>query len=251
MESITVAVTRHRCYIPDVDGSRVGVPDEQAHHLGRVLRLAPGDEIVVFDGRGHEWIARIASMKRGEVVVDIVEPRVALPEPPVRVTLAIALLKGDQMSEVVRDVTALGVAAIAPFVSQHVAMPPEAWHTRAIERWGRIAASSATQCGRAAIPRVHDVVRYEQLLAADGFDRRLVCVEPSRAQVAGAGAVVDATRPQSALVFIGPEGGWAEDEIEDARAAGAEWLHLGPRTLRAEIAPTVLLSLLWARWGWT
>jgi 16S rRNA (uracil1498-N3)-methyltransferase len=227
------------------------VPDEQAHHLGRVLRLAPGDEVVVFDGRGSEWAARIASMKRGEVLVELVEPRTPIAEPPVRITLAIGLLKGDQMSAVVRDVTALGVAAIAPFVSQHVAMPPEAWHTRAIERWARIAASSATQCGRATVPAIHDVVRYEQLLAADGFDRRLVCVEPLRAGSAGESAAAGTGRPESAIVFVGPEGGWSDDEIEDARAAGAEWVHLGPRTLRAEIAPTVLLSLLWARWGWT
>jgi len=214
-----------------------------------VLRLREGDELVLFDGRGRQWLGRIARATRDEVLVDVVDPLPALPEPPVAVTLAVALLKGDQMSGVVRDAVALGVSAIVPFVSQHVALPAPAWRTRAVERWTRIAVSSAAQCGRAVVPTVSQVVRFGELLAGPAFDARLMCVEPAHAAAAGPGRPMTPP-PGSALLLVGPEGGWSDDEIGDARAAAVEWVHLGPRTLRAEVAPTVALSVLWATWGW-
>lgn len=242
-------MTRHRCYIPDMDGAIVRVPDEQAHHLVHVLRLGAGDELIVFDGRGGEWLARIVSATRNSVTLERTVPRLPLAEPPVAVTLAVGLLKGDQMSTIVRDVTALGAAAIVPFVSAHVAVPSQAWRTRAIDRWLRIAASAAAQCGRAVVPVVRDVVRFDELVGDSAYDARWMCVEPAR-QPAHPAQPDDTSSPRTAVVIVGPEGGWSDEEITRAHAAGTRWLHLGPRTLRAELAPTVALSVLWTKWGW-
>ena len=170
-------------------------------------------------------------------------------EPPVAVTLAIGLLKGDQMSAVTRDATAMGVAAIVPFVSHHVAMPALAGRAKLVERLTRIAISSAAQCGRAVVPAIRDVTTLEAVLAAAGNGARLICVEPALAATAAPWAAT--ARPQAATLLVGPEGGWAEAEVSGALAQGAVPVSLGPRTLRAEIAPTVALGVLWGRWGWT
>jgi 16S rRNA (uracil1498-N3)-methyltransferase len=242
-------VKRNRCYVPDASGDRVTLPEAEAHHVRQVLRLAAGTEVLVFDGHGGQWRARVRTLDRQQVVVDLLEPFAAAPEPPVRVTLAVGLLKGDQMSTVVRDATALGVDRIVPCVSSHVALPTAARRTIAIERLARIAASSATQCGRAVVPVVGSVQRFEDLIGDPTTGLRIMCAEP--AWGATESSLPDrAVRPDVATVFIGPEGGWSNAEVVAARQAGAVFLSLGPRTLRAEIAPTVGLSLLWAHWGW-
>src|SRR4051812_23498770 len=102
----------HRCYLPAMAGPVVDLPDEEAHHLTRVLRVRTGDPIVVFDGRGHEWDAVVAEIVRHGVRVRVGQMRMPAAEPPVRVTLALAVLKGDQMTTVVRDATAMGVHTI-------------------------------------------------------------------------------------------------------------------------------------------
>ena len=245
---------RHRCYIPDIDGTLVRVPEEQARHLVRVLRLRAGDDLQVFDGRGGEWSARLRSVERAAVTAEIIAPCDALPEPPTILTLAVGLLKGDQMSTVIRDATALGVAAIVPFVSDHVAVPEAAWRTRSAERWARIAVSSATQCGRAVVPAIHDVARFEELVDGGMYAERWMCVEPLLQEDGASEPVTTAGQaappPASALVLTGPEGGWSGGEWTRARDVGTHALYLGPRTLRAEIAPAVALSVLWSRWGW-
>lgn len=201
--------------------------------------------MIVFDGRGGEWLGRIARVSKHGVRLEALEPRAAIAEPPVAVTLAIGLLKGEQMSTVVRDVTAMGAAAIQPFVSDHVALPAEARQTRARERWIRIAASSAAQCGRSVVPEILEVCRFDDLLQqAEG--QTFICIEPDRAPAPGPRP---GDRPESALVLVGPEGGWSEGEVARAVEAGAAPLDLGPRTLRAELAPVVAMATLWNWWG--
>jgi len=231
--------------VPGAAGASFDLPDAEAHHVARVLRVGVGNTLIVFDGRGGEWLTRIRSASKGRVSVDVVEERSPIAEPPVAVTLGVALLKGDQMSDVVRDATATGVRAIQPFVSDHVALPAEAWRTRARERWLRVASSAAAQCGRAVVPEIGDVCRFEALLDSEAGER-LICIEPS----AAVGDRLDSGRaPATAVVLIGPEGGWSASEITRALGAGFQPLDLGPRTLRAELAPAVALATLWERWG--
>jgi 16S rRNA (uracil1498-N3)-methyltransferase len=226
------------------------LPPDEAHHVTRVLRLGVGAAVVVFDGRGHEWDARIAAIDRRAVTIEIAAPRTPVAEPAIAVTLAVALLKGDQVNTVVRDATALGVAAIQPFVSSHVTVPERAWRDRSIDRWQRVAVSSAKQCGRAVVPIVHDVAAYPDVLERAAEDLVLCCVEPAL------GVALDVRTPPArpatgrAWLCVGPEGGWSEQELALMRRRAVTLVGLGPRTLRAEIAPTVALSALWTQWGW-
>jgi len=205
----------------------------------------------VFDGHGTEWDARVATVSRADAAVELIARAAAAPEPPVHVTLAIGILKGDQMDTVMRDATSLGVSAIVPLATAHVTMPERAWQRpEARERWQRVVLASAKQCGRAVLPTVAPPAAFAALLAQVGHSAGVIAVEPARGAVVPA-HLNAAAPPARATLLIGPEGGWSAEEVEQAIAAGIEPLTFGPRTLRAELAPTVALSLLWARWGWT
>jgi len=224
---------------------------DEAHHFRHVLRLGANAEIEVFNGLGHQWTARVRPFrKRGPIVCDVTAMATAAAEPHVFVTLAIGALKGDQMDTVVRDTTMLGVQTIVPIVSEHVATSRRAAHKeQARERWHRIAVASAKQCGRAFVPVIMPALRFVALFDAFDADAVLMCVEPALPADATTELAV-VPRPKRALAFIGPEGGWSKAELDFARQRNARLIHLGPRTLRAETAPTVLLSALWTVWGW-
>ncbi len=225
------------------------LPEEEAQHLARVLRLKAGDEIAVFDGRGHEALARVASVMSRRVSVQVVEPRAAAPEPRVAVTLAQALLKSDKMDRVIRDAVMLGVSAVQPFVSRRTDVPIKAVAQGGRqERWDRTVISSVKQCGRAVVPPVHETTDFERLLQSTARQTRLMFVEP------GAGAdVADVTslegqRPSEAIVLVGPEGGWDPRELTDASAAGVTLLSFGGRVLRADAAGAAVISVLRYIW---
>lgn len=237
----------HRVYVPGARPPSVVVTGGDAHHMTRVLRLSAGDGVAVFDGQGREWSGRLGSTARSGVTIDLTGERTPAAEPPVHLTLGIAVLKGPQLDHVVREATALGASAIAPFVSTHVAVSERAWKHRSVDRWRRVAEASASQCGRAVVPEIRGVSAFDALVASTNDDAIVVCAEPAAGP---AQPVTSLPRPPRALLLIGPEGGWAADELQRVRSAGAAFVSLGPRTLRAETAPTVALAALWTHWGW-
>ena len=242
-----------RCYAPEVRGGFVQLSADEAHHLVRVLRLGPGAPVVVFDGCGGEWEGTLGAIGHGSATVEALVARDPLPEPPVAVTLAIGLLKGDQMTAVVRDATALGVATIVPFASAHTARPASA--PGGGERWERVAVAAAKQCGRSVMPAIEPCTTFFEVLERDA-ELRLTCVEPRKRDVGRGPAATagedgaDWPQVSAATLFIGPEGGWSPEELRQLEEAGARRLDLGPRTLRAELAPAIALAVLWTRWGW-
>lgn len=237
----------HRVYVPAALPPTAALSADEAHHALHVLRLGVGDPVVAFDGRGYEWDARIASVTRAEITLAIGAARIPVAEPPVDVTLAVGLLKGEQMDDVVRDATMLGVVRIVPLLSAHVAVPKAARQTRGLDRWQRVAVASAKQCRRAVVPEMLAAQSLSEVVNAWASGSMVICVEPG---LGGRGDVPPAPAEKATLLLVGPEGGWAADEVSFALRHGAVPLALGPRTLRAEAAPSVALSALWARWGW-
>jgi len=230
------------------------LPEDEAAHAVRVLRVGPGDAVRVFDGEGHEFTAVVRTVAKGRVEVELgqaVEP--PAPEMTLDLTLVMAALKGDHMDAVVRDATMLGVRSIVPMVTARTEVSLEALDRgNRPERWRRVAVSSAKQCGRAVVPRVAEPMDVDGLLAIwsdeSASDTRIVCIEPS-APFAG-GRVQEIARPTTgkASVIVGPEGGWEPDELE--RLSGvARGVRLGDRTLRADAAPLVALVALLTVWG--
>jgi 16S rRNA (uracil1498-N3)-methyltransferase len=240
--------------LPADGSSLIVLSDEEAHHARRVLRLDRGDPVRVFDGVGHEWAGTIHETGARRVTVAVDGPVESVPEPPTEVTLAVGLLKGDQMDTVVRESTMLGAAAIIPLVSARVVAPARARVEAARERWRRVAVQSSKQCGRAVVPIVRDPAGLEAVLVDATYDARVMLAEPGTDVPADRPLVLlqppTGDRRPRALLLIGPEGGWTADEVRLAASLGAQLWRLGPRTIKAETAPAVALAALWTLWGW-
>lgn len=228
--------------VPVVSGSAVQLSPDEAHHVTRVLRLEGGDPIVVFDGVGGEWDASVMTADKQGVFVQILGERAPIPEPALRVTLGVGLLKGNALDDVISDATALGVAEIVPMMTAHCVVPKRARGEEAIARWDRLAVAAAKQCGRSTLPLIRDTTPLIDLLRQPA-DLRMICLEPS---FPGSEKLVIPPTARTATLLVGPEGGWSSTEVATARLAGYVGFQLGPRVLRAELAPTVAISQLWA-----
>jgi 16S rRNA (uracil1498-N3)-methyltransferase len=240
-----------RLYVPllDARSRTVELPDDEAAHLRRVLRVKAGAAVRLFDGRGLEVAARVSSVSRDRVSVETGDPVASAPEWGVKVTLAQAVLKGDKIDDVIRDAVMMGVSAVQPLLTARTDVPAGAFARRGrLERWQRIAVASAKQCGRAVVPPVLAPQGLKDCLEGPREGVTLILVEPSVAQEEG-GTSVPAPAPPSATVLVGPEGGWADEEVALALAAACVPLSLGPRTLRADAAAIVALSALQFAWG--
>lgn len=234
-----------RVYVPELTAAadfetsrpyaRIALSETESHHITRVMRVKSGDAIIIFDGRGRSWDAEIVDAGK-RATAKITAARPAPEQLPARVSLAIGLLKGDAMDDVVRDATALGVSEIIPMVTSHVVVPKRARNGEAIGRWQRVAVASAKQCGQVMLPLISDVSAFDDVLRRD-ISTKLMCIEPALG-----GSDVSAIVSDSILIVIGPEGGWSVDEIAAARAAGCHAITLGPLTLRAELAPIVAIT---------
>lgn len=266
---------RPRFYVPDLDAAAASVPlpDDEAEHLVRVLRLGTGAEIEVFDGRGGLWRAEVVGAGKRSASVRAIAPVTPAPELGLPIVLVISILKADKMDGVVRDAVMLGATGIRPVVSDRSEISlATVEKSQRVARWQRIAVSSAKQCGRAVVPIVAPACTMASYLATPGSEVRLICVEPSAdadsagQRVASAGPhssnlvgppfmggrvspVQAIAKPVVAHVIVGPEGGWTPAEMTAALAAGAVPVSLGGRTLRADAAPLVALTALLTTWS--
>jgi len=243
-----------RFYAPDANasGDLVTLPEEEAEHLTRVLRLATGDSVRVFNGRGLEFEGVIDQVTRGMVAVRVGQPSKPAPEPSVAITLVQAVLKGDRMDAVIRDAVMLGAVAIIPIVTTRTEISLAALargHRQ--ERWQRIAISSTKQCGRAVVPCLHEARAFSAVPAA--IDRlalptpALMLVEPNASADTIPFGALDLPRPSASSLLTGPEGGWTPEEIESANSV-CRLVALGRRTLRAESMAAIGLTAAFTLW---
>jgi len=245
----------HRFFTPslDVGDESVLLPREEAEHLTRVLRLGVGDDVSGFDGRGHEWRARVVSVLRRDVRVQLAARVEPAAEACVPLTLAQAVLKGEKMDDIVRDAVMLGVAAVQPLVTSRAETTVAALSRGArLDRWRRVALAAVKQSRRAVLPDIRRPLTLESFLQDPQSALTLMLVEPGAASAAAAEpltALQNIPAPQDATVFVGPEGGWAEVEVAHARQAGARLVTLGRRTLRADATPIAAISVLQYIWG--
>ena len=241
-----------RFYTPDLDADRrqATIGADETRHLARVMRLSPGDEVAVFDGRGHEFRARVDTVARETVRVTLIEPLTPARAPKVAMTLVQAVLKGERMDDAVRDATMIGVTTIVPVVSEHVVVRGNALaQGRPADRWRRVALASAKQCRRATLPVIRQPEPLAAWLASPSGGQRLIFVEPT---VAGPRESLrtlwDRPAPERVSILVGPEGGWAADEVEAAIGAGCTPVSLGDLTLRADAVPMVALAMCRLLW---
>lgn len=226
-------------------GDTVALGAEQAHHLGAVLRLRTGADLVLFDGRGGEYPARLAALDRKSAQALVLEHRQPRRESPLAVTLAQAVARGDRMDFAVAKAVELGVAAIQPLFTERgqVKLVGDRLD-RKHRHWQAVVRSAAEQAGREVLPTVHVPCRLDGWLANAGGERRLM-LDPR----ATGGPADGTTTPTSVTLLIGPESGFSDQELDAARASGFEGVRLGPRILRTETAGPAALAALQTHWG--
>lgn len=238
-----------RFHFPEAGpGVRGRLPAAAAHHAREVLRLRAGAAVRVFDGRGAEYEAVLSAVARGEVAVDVGVAAPARPESSLHLALAVSALKGDLMEWVVQKATELGVAEIRPFVCQRtdsVARPALLGSRH--DRWLKVAAGAAEQCGRAVVPALAPTVSFGDLVGEVAGGPRLLLHESASRSFPAAPRADSA--PAGLLIAVGPAGGFAPEEVRAAEEGDFTPVRLGPRTLRAETAAVAAVALAQALWG--
>ncbi len=239
---------RFFCPVPLAAGIAIDLPEGAARHAVRALRLAPGDALTLFDGRGGEYAARIAEVARARVAVEVLAWHDRECEAPLAITLVQALQVGEKMDLTVQKAVELGVSRIVPVLSRRSVLRLEGERAaRRVEHWRAVAASACEQCGRNRLPVVEEITGLAAWLA------RPCAGDTLRLLLAPGAAVSLATLlpppGQTIEVLIGAEGGLAPEETAAAVQAGFVPLSLGPRVLRTETAGLAVLAAIQARWG--
>lgn len=233
-----------------LSGRKATVRGSEYRHMKNVLRLRPGDSVVLFDGRGNEHEGVVAEMGTTQARIELTRSYKPARESPLAITLAQALPKGGRMDLVVEKTTELGVAAIIPFTSSYTAArDPQEVGAAKSARWRRIATAAAKQCGRAVVPAIHRPVSWTHVVAAAGeFGLRLI-LDPAAPSRLGRSELPPPTESTGLLVAVGPEGGFSAAELAQAREAGFQQISLGPRILRAETAGIAAVAACQLWWG--
>ena len=238
-------MTRRRFHAPpdafNLRQQTVTLGTDEARHLREVLRLKVGDEVFVFDGAGREFRCVISTSRRDTAELRIeaeIEP--AKPESHLQLNLCVALLKGEKFDLVVQKATELGVKKITPLLTRHadIHLRDAADASKRVGRWQRIALEASKQSGRAFVPEISLPVGFESALEVEGLG---VMFSERSGEALETVARLEAT---SVTALVGSEGGWADDEIESARARDFHVITLGGRVLRAETAAITVSALL-------
>lgn len=226
-------------------GAEAQLDDNAAQHVGRVLRMQPGQALSLFNGDGQDYPAVIASVSKKNVTVQVEQPAANGRESALEIVLGQTLSKGDRMDYAVQKATEMGVTRIVPLSTERcdVRLKGDREDKR-LSHWRSVAISAAEQCGRARVPDILPVMNITEWLEySQGCDLRLVLhhrTEQSLNSVA---------RPNSVALMIGPEGGLSADEITQAERSGFLPVALGPRVLRTETAPVAAMALCQWLWG--
>ncbi|MDT4952577.1 MAG: rRNA (uracil1498-N3)-methyltransferase [Acidobacteriota bacterium] len=246
-------MSRRRFFAPPVafapDGSTVKLGADEARHLRDVLRLGRGDEVFVFDGEGREFRCVVEETLRDVATLNVCgEVETLRPESLLRLTLAVALLKGEKFDWVVQKATELGATRITPVVTKlaDVRLRDEADGARRVTRFLRIALEACKQSGRARVPQIDAPLAFKELVesASSNMDEWRVMFAERGGRGLSETVETLAVRPRAVTALVGSEGGWTDEEIALARDAGWNVVTLGGRTLRAETAAITITALL-------
>ena len=235
-----------RFFCPDglLPASDMPLPAAVAHHAERVLRLAVGDPVTLFDGQGGECAASMLAF--GREALARLGPRLAIEcESPLQITLVQALASGDKMDWIVQKAVELGVAAVQPVAAERSVLKLAGERAdKRVAHWQQVAVAACEQSGRNRVPVVGEILPLAKYLARP-FDGTRLILAPG-----ADGALARKARPgRPVAILIGPEGGWSPAELDLAARAGCAPLALGPRVLRTETAGLAALAAMQTMWG--
>jgi 16S rRNA (uracil1498-N3)-methyltransferase len=227
---------RHRIFI-DALAPEVTVAGDEFHHSVRVVRVRPGEEVEVFDRTGRLARATVETIEKDRALLRLGEE---LPsrESTLRLHLAMAIIQLEKFELVLQKATELGVTSIIPLVTDRIELRRERYAGK-MDRWQKIVFEAVKQSGRSVIPTLEEPAAFADVVSRPG-----------------ATVLFDADQPvstwppslEAVTVFIGPEGGWSEDELHQARSHGCAFARMGPRRLRAETAAIVACAIMAERY---
>ena len=227
-------------------GSTCTLSEDSAHHAIHVMRMREGDETILFNGRGGEYAARVASIQKLRIALDVLQHRPVERESPLQVALVQGVSSGDRMDFTVRKAVELGVAAIHPVLAtRSVARPKGERADNRRAHWQKVVISACEQCGRNRIPEVQPLLSVTDALRALAGDGSRILLSP-RSELPFSKAVEG---KNSFVLAAGPEAGFDADEEAAFAQAGFTPVKLGPRVLRTETAALAALAALSALRG--
>lgn len=213
---------------------------ENAHHAGRVLRLRVGEPVTLCDGAGMDFDCTVEAVEKESVTCRVVSCHAADTEPKQSITLFMALPKGDKMEFIVQKAVELGVSRIVPYLSKNCVSRPDKTEKK-VERWRKIAAEAAKQCGRGRLPEVAAVVPVAEAITQAAESETALFFYENEKQTGLHDALAGGVRDTVSLM-VGPEGGFDPAEAKAAVDAGLRSVSLGTRILRCETAPIAALA---------
>lgn len=251
--ALSGALSIHRFFVPSsriIDGV-VFIRGTDVWHITKVLRLSKGDQVIVFDGTGREYKVALGKQKRREILGTVLDQWEKDTESPLQLTLVQGLPKANKMDLIVQKATEVGVNEIIPLQTERSIWnpkqkrtPDEKVHQR-LERWSRISIEASKQSCRTAVPLIRPIVTIKEFLSQPiSADLKLLLWEEEKSTSLKDALQKQISPVQSAIVVIGPEGGFTPQEAEQFRSDGYTPVALGKRILRTETASVVVLGIL-------
>lgn len=224
----------------------VTITGEDVNHIKNVLRMKIGEEILISDKNDREYICEISELNQDSVLAKIVDINGTTRELPIKVYLYQGLAKGDKMENIIQKNVELGVYKVIPVAMKRSIMKIDKKKEKnKIDRWNAIANSAAKQSKRGIIPEVSNVLSFREAVdEAKNMDLLLMPYENAEGMRYTKELIENITVGQNVAIFIGPEGGFAPEEVEYAKENGAKEITLGKRILRTETAGMMLMSVL-------
>ncbi|MGF1486069.1 MAG: 16S rRNA (uracil(1498)-N(3))-methyltransferase [Prochloraceae cyanobacterium] len=227
----------YRLVITEKKDDRILLNKEQTHYLKKVLRLKTGYRFIAMDGKGKSWLAEIIAEREAKIIESILIST----ELPIKITLIVALPKGNGFDEIVRSCTELGVTTFMPVISDRTIIKPS---QQKILRWQKIATEAAEQSERQIVPQITNPNKFTTVLEGLG-DRETDCyICVARSDRHSLLKCLEGNKSKKIAIATGPEGGFTAKEVEFAIAAGFKPVSLGNRILRAITAPVAAMSLV-------
>jgi 16S rRNA (uracil1498-N3)-methyltransferase len=225
------------------------IDEEDRHHIVKVMRMQIDDQIICVDPNGKQAVCELSEITNSSVVADVVQWIDDSPELPISITIASGLPKGDKLEWIIQKGTELGAQQFLPFsAARSVVKWDEKKAAKKIDRWQKIAKEAAEQSHRTILPTIINPMSFKELLKLSGdFDYKLAAYEEESRQ--GETSVLSTTLKEiksgeTLLIVFGPEGGLAEEEVQQLKEYGFGLCGLGPRILRTETAPLYSLAAI-------
>lgn len=230
-----------KLFVENIGDDKIILDGESARHIAKSLRMRVGDVICVTDGRGEDYGCQIEEITKDEVVLKVCYKQACESEPSCKVTIYQGVPKSSKMEDIIQKCVELGVTSIVPTLTKRcVSRPDDKAAGKKNQRYQKIALEAAQQSGRGIVPKIENMKTLDRAIAEDDSEVKIVFFE------GGGEKLTDIIKKDtsSVSIFIGPEGGFEEEEVQKIEASGGVRATLGKRILRTQTAPVAALTAI-------